>query len=114
MSQSAERPPFTPGPWHSFYSTGDHGGWHIAPSGYAVAPIAHVGLPNAIPERFEEANARLIAAAPELYEALMAVRVIASQYHLKSTPRNVALALVDRLDNIARLASEALAKTDGR
>jgi hypothetical protein len=64
----------TPGPWRAVWTTGAKQGWAIVPDGYAVAPIAWVGLPNAIPERREESDARLIAAAPDMYEALVQVQ----------------------------------------
>lgn len=60
----------TPGPWRPVWTTGAVTGWAIIPDGYNVAPIARVGLQNAIPERREEADARLIAAAPDLLAAL--------------------------------------------
>jgi hypothetical protein len=62
---------FTPGPWTAFprLARGVHHGYFIdaavgndADNGYVIADL--------IVGRHQEANARLIAAAPELYEAL--------------------------------------------
>lgn len=54
---------FTPGPWHD---GGEHG-WSSAVFDANGLPIAFCSVPG---QGSRKANARLIAAAPELYEAL--------------------------------------------
>lgn len=58
-------PAFTPGPWITVHQPEDGGAFHI--DSYAGLHIAQTigGLVG------EQANARLIAAAPALYEALL-------------------------------------------
>ena len=55
----------TPGPWRTYYERGR--GWSIVSSDRFVA---NAGNPMSIPTRQDEADARLIAAAPEMMEAL--------------------------------------------
>jgi hypothetical protein len=56
----------TPGPWHYHIGgTGDYPTWGVR----IGRGIVH--LPGIEPMEVMDANARLIAAAPELYEALM-------------------------------------------
>ena len=52
----------TPGPWHVF-PRGESGMLHVGPARHSVAYVIRVDD--------ERANARLIAAAPDLKEALM-------------------------------------------
>jgi hypothetical protein len=63
---------FTPGPWTSFYKA-KYDEWHVAmPYGggsQMLCPLASDGIEAPDPSQ-REANARLIAAAPDLYEAL--------------------------------------------
>jgi len=86
---------FTPGPWFvSEPNEPDQTGLLIKPiPGDVVAEIDV--LPNAI------ANARLIASAPELYEALERI----CEAHRRETPLRAAA-----MENAYRLAREALAK----
>lgn len=61
---------FTPGPWFAHDDHPQHACYHIAPADYwhdELATIYSPGDPEA------DANASLIAAAPELYEALAAL-----------------------------------------
>jgi hypothetical protein len=63
---------FTPGPWEAVEDEGD---FYVAVS--QGAPIIIADLEPTIPQRTTEANARLIAAAPGLYDMLaVAVRTI--------------------------------------
>jgi len=69
--RAVQKPGRTPGPWFATYA--QPGIWHIN-SGprYGCGDIATVwGGPNDTPE----ADARLIAAAPEMYEVLRALYV---------------------------------------
>lgn len=74
---------FTPGPWEAYYSSGV--GWNVRKphelEGFTgLAPICSLAwwqfdIPGIINNEISGANARLIAAAPELLEAL---RLLAS------------------------------------
>jgi hypothetical protein len=70
-----DKPQFTPGPWvgtiHGNSEMGDT--FHLGPEGDEYAGVAFTILEGALVQADDaenEANARLIAAAPELYEAL--------------------------------------------
>lgn len=64
--------PWTPGPWFSLrYASGRGEDWGIGiPSGDGYIAVARVHRVAQRDTAHEVANARLIAAAPELYEAL--------------------------------------------
>lgn len=74
----SETPKFTPGPWLAAAAPSSVVGWPVvAQTGRAIASVAYLGIePNKDrPQRKafnaeSMANAHLIAAAPELYEAL--------------------------------------------
>ena len=76
MSEAATKkktPAWTPGPWIASFTTENKrtgiGSWHLThqgPVGVTVVPLLRVRPTN----RWAYANAQLIAAAPELYEAL--------------------------------------------
>jgi len=101
----------TPGPWH----VGDLAAPNLAgrnalvyaPSGYAVADAKIFHCKFGVPEM--EANARLIAAAPDLLEALEAIRA-----RIDGEWDNPALVkfggLRDTKEDIHALATEAIAK----
>jgi len=62
----------TPGPWHvgvveKMEVLSDHGRLRLEPGGTTLYPICKVVM---FDREEDEANARLIAAAPEMYEAL--------------------------------------------
>ena len=58
-------PAWTPGPWSRGYADENDQRYVGAENGRLVCVCAHEGVGGLIPEM--EANARLIAAAPELY-----------------------------------------------
>ena len=65
----------TPGPWQWYWRVGEHlkadcGVFHEVREGQAVAVCR---APQYAGQRQWEADARLIAAAPEMYEALLAI-----------------------------------------
>jgi hypothetical protein len=71
--------PFTPGPWIAHTEILTPGGLHVAGRSPSVRKDSHIvaGVGRFLDERLNhakcpeaEANARLIAAAPELYRAL--------------------------------------------
>jgi len=74
---------FTPGPWEKQYAR-RRDEWGIYPKGEIVI-IASV-MPN-VPEY--DANAALIAAAPELYEALMPFAALARVFESRGYAGNV-------------------------
>ena len=83
---------FTPGPWEAIARTNAYIEIE-APNqpGYAAKKVATVSLTN------HEANARLIAAAPDLLEALQFIRTNGE----------------DQADKAARMAIAAIAKATG-
>jgi hypothetical protein len=80
MSASPKKKyPFTPGPWIAHTEILTPGGLHVAGRSPSVRKDSHIvaGVGRFLDERLNhakcpeaEANARLIAAAPELYAAL--------------------------------------------
>ena len=72
----------TPGPWEAVFKVG--AGWEVRrsqprPGHTGLAPICAMAwfqfpIPGLIDDAISEANARLIAAAPELLEACVAMR----------------------------------------
>lgn len=91
-------PAFTPGPWQ--YLRSPSGPIRVGPSHnctVAVAPFPPTGD--------QEANARLIAASPDLYEALDRINVAACYASEEDTDAREAVLL-----HIGELARAALAK----
>jgi hypothetical protein len=94
---------FTPGPWFFRKKNGDTDSWWVT----AAPPRpGHRGFVAEAVARQEqnEANARLIAAAPDLYEALKDLRAMIIGEHGASAYENVN----------GEHADAALAKADGR
>lgn len=61
-------PKFTPGPWECFYKS-KYKEWHVSvPEPYCS--MRRALFPDGVPTLNPEADARLIAAAPEMYECL--------------------------------------------
>ena len=92
-------PAFTPGPWITVHQPEDGGAFHI--DSYAGLHIAQTigGLVG------EQANACLIAAAPDLYAALDRINVAACYASEEDTDAREAVLL-----HIGELAHAALAK----
>jgi hypothetical protein len=88
----------TPGPWKVIYDNGDY---YVRGDGATIADCtswsANTGQPN--PPREVDANARLIAAAPEMLEALKALHDETADYitrnHLGDAHHNRAMQLAD-------------------
>lgn len=97
---------FTPGPWEVQYEFNVMGGGHVVAScgGYSS---------NVNPEAIHQenvANARLIAAAPELLDAL---RILTRpEKQLELTPMGYAIFRLDAAD--LKQISEAISKAEGR
>lgn len=99
----SETPKFTPGPWQRYERT--DGGFVITTQkGLTPAALANIVFRRDLHEF--AANAHLIAAAPELYEALEMVRDADEDCRKDGLPRtpDIARATIDR----------ALAKAEGR
>lgn len=98
----------TPGPWHcgeKFVGSVDGFkvyGYPISANGQAIARV-HAGTPGRHGFGNEEANARLIAAAPEMLAALHAIE---SAFH---NPKTLVRAAMDALEH----ARNAIAKAEG-
>jgi hypothetical protein len=95
LDHSASPPrAFTPGPWKAFYKR-KYDEWHVAmPYGGGssmLCPLASDGIEAPDPSQ-REANAHLIAAAPELYEALDAICSEFAQNHPLIVKGSAALA----------------------
>jgi len=112
-----ERASHTPGPWRIQQESVDTQ-WHIitAAGGRIMANI-HIETGNAM----DAANARLIAAAPELLEALK--RLARTYVSTMESGRDRIIALggdcdpvdvMERGDPYLRIAKEAIAKAEGR
>lgn len=97
-----EKPKFTPGPWH-YYTFGGTEAIVFAPLVEKVSqPVAKVGY-----ERPDfEANAHLISAAPEMYEALKGLRELVQREVSGIDKRYWNSSIV--------AADKALAKAEGR
>ena len=105
----------TPGPWRR---DGSMGGWSVASNKLTATIIAPIWADEGDPVAFAvytpcgfvaghlDANARLIAAAPELYEALLAVR------HIVERDAQAALAAVGDGEDAAGKADAAVSYLD--
>lgn len=94
---------FTPGPWRVQVCTGPaRGAFNVWAGDAVVAGVPHPDQPYSGARSAHEAkgNARLIAAAPDLYEALRAVR-----RHLDSEEETA---------EVEALIDHALAKAEGK
>lgn len=116
---------FTPGPWrvqkpkHMAW-TGVTGAFEIMADREGREPRLICEFPWSSP-RLEtakegEANARLIAAAPELYEALTALREVVREYILpvaQKSGRQIPIADAVGIETVFEGADKALAKVRG-
>jgi hypothetical protein len=91
---------FTPGPWHAPEPVGQSRQWTVWGTTHATV-VADIEGPNA---REREANARLIAAAPELLAALLKI------FHACDGAGDEG----GELEMIAELARPAIAKAGGK
>lgn len=109
---SEKRPTFTPGPWTAMRNINPEAGeeWVrdiCADDGDALPSIIEGAYFVCSTDEENEANARLIAAAPEMYEALRRLEKFTTEF-LEEVP--VGTNNIDAL----RLARAALAKAEGR
>ena len=94
--------PFTPGPWTTDWD--DSGQWYVNIGGFHVSGTALRGGEG---DCVEAANARLIAAAPDLYEALKdCIKALESHQDIYSGVYADALEKAEReLENVERAPS---------
>jgi len=102
-------PKFTAGPWRVERSTGEHP-YEIRSAGNEVATVA---LMNGRPSPTLEANARLIAAAPEMHAALKAIALtLLRDAPIRDAPSGTVTA--ESIKRAKEIARAALAKAEGR
>lgn len=84
---------FTPGPWKYSY------GWIVAPCDIAIAK-AHCGAKGPLRVADMEANAHLIAAAPEMYDMLSCILIEQESHgeHGDATLKTAIAALLRKAD----------------
>tara|TARA_B100000678_G_scaffold211521_1_gene179081 strand:- start:318 stop:647 length:330 start_codon:yes stop_codon:yes gene_type:complete len=103
---------FTPGPWFAHDDHPQHACYHIAPADYwhdELATIYSPGDPEA------DANASLIAAAPELYEALAAFERVVDLWLPADSEVDVEhYGEAEALAGLRRTMVDALAKARGQ
>lgn len=100
----------TPGPWTAFYKN-KYDEWHVS------LPITGSSMKLAlcsdgIQSENREADAHLIAAAPDLLEALK--KIVVLDTHLVWTGGSVPEPSHEEMGEIAKIAVTAIAKAEGR
>ena len=101
MSDAAKH---TPGPW---YATTRKGSWDWVVAHGPLDEICQLFHDGTEFNETGEANARLIAAAPEMLEALLSIRTIAA--YMMSDPAGASC-----LKHIGEIAQAAIAKAEGK
>lgn len=102
-----EKTAHTPGPW-IFYADlpSTDPNWHIVTTANKLRVLANVHIEPDNP--MDEANARLIAAAPDLLEAMRGIEHFSDAVNFRSDPLSVALRQwIDA-------GREAIARAEGR
>lgn len=106
---------YTPGPWEAFYKR-KYDEWHVSvpmeDSSMRLGLFAD-GVKTTCPK----ADAYLIAAAPELYEALEAMQKAVDEFFLKVSLDSTGACLLNRraiLNGAQTRAAKALAKAGGK
>ncbi len=94
---------FTPGPWS--YEPGDLDDHYIMAGGLLAV------TEGIEPKSEDEANARLIAAAPELLEGLVTARELVQTFLIAGDPDEHTR---QRLEIIERVCNQGLARLEGR
>ena len=106
---------FTPGPWKS-------DGYHVRQSGQRgtrmIADVCYTGPHHTPPDEYpkscklaDEANARLIAAAPEMLEALERIRYYQGRFG-EDDPQNVAADILAKISSANTQAQSSAGLTD--
>ena len=102
------KPAFTPGPWQTDAECGDES--VLGPDGAMVADCAIFGMRVNRTEHINRANARLIAAAPDMYEALLAAKVV---IEMMERPEGMGGRVNAALDKRLAQIDAAIAKAEG-
>ncbi len=97
----------TPGPWQSDFSARHTVSYVISAHGAIIAEIT-ISSPTADEVRIA-ANAALIAAAPDLFEALRRIRQVIEPETIQAGGESLLPGILQEIDAIA---DEAIAKTE--
>ena len=100
---------FTPGPWKVGYRVAY--GWDIGPSPLKWAASVNDGDILGAGDGEGLANAHLIAAAPDMYEALK--EALATIEYVKEYVEGMGLSAEDDCNNAIEIINAAIAKADG-
>ena len=95
---------FTPGPWTV---THDLDSYYVVSGSVALAEVSRFSDDGGPTDTEQRANARLIAAAPELLEACKLFQAALTEYRLRDVKKRFSLCLADAA------ASNAIAKAEG-
>jgi len=109
---------WTKGPWMAAAKPSSVVGWPVvAQSGRSIASVTYFKLGDQFSNHDAEsgANARLIAAAPEMYEALKEMCATFKPFRMRPVGGEGSAARLDQENQIAvyETAMAALAKTEG-
>ena len=98
----------TPGPWHIAY-----GGQYADDYAIIGSKFSERAVCNMEPRDYVQANARLIAAAPELLEALKNANAFIESL-LDATPDEATDFLTNNGENVSDTTRQAIRKAEGR
>lgn len=117
MSETATKATHTPGPWTARKSRGLNAYEVRGADGSYIGDIWGVDepVPNGIKRDHQKPNARLIAAAPDLYEALKSVRgVVAASAEASHLLDGFGPRTVTAGDRLLQAVDAAIAKAEGK